>query len=80
MNVDIITEKITILHSLGNQDRKTLKAETEKMKDVFANIPTNNITEINELIYAEAKLVCEIIRFPLKNTNIKSIPGWEIRL
>ena len=30
-----------------------------------------NITELNELIYARAKLVCE------KNRNSK--PGWEIQ-
>ena len=39
-----------------------------------------NITKLNELIYAGAKLVCKKIRVPLKNTNRNSKPGWEIRL
>ena len=33
----------------------------------------NIITELNELIYAGAKLVCD------KNMNRYSKPGWEIR-
>ena len=37
-------------------------------------ISTNNITELNGLIYAGAKLVCE------KSTKEKSKPGWEFRL
>ena len=53
--------------------------ETEKLNQVLTYIP-KNITESNELIYAEAKLVCEKIGVPLKNTNKKLKPGWEIRL
>ena len=37
----------------------------------------NNITELNELIYAGTKLVCEKKK---KSTNKKSKPGGEIRL
>ena len=40
----------------------------------------NNITELNEVIYAEAKLVSDEIGVPLKNTNRNSKPGWEILL
>ena len=39
-----------------------------------------NITELNEVIHAEAKLGYEKIEVPLKNTNRKAKPGWEIRL
>ena len=38
------------------------------------------MTELNELIYARAKLVLEKVSIPFKNTNKKSKPGWEIRL
>ena len=38
------------------------------------------MTELNELIYAGAKLVCEKIGIPSKSTKKKSKPGWEIRL
>ena len=40
----------------------------------------NNITKINELIYAGAKLVCEKIGIPSKSMKKKSKPGWEIQL
>ena len=37
-------------------------------------------TELNELIYAGAKLVCDKIGIPSKSTKEKSKPGWEFRL
>ena len=40
----------------------------------------NDITELNELIYAGAKLVCEKTGIPSKSTKEKSKPGWELRL
>ena len=46
-------EKKTTLHSL--------KSKTEKVNDLLTNIPTNDFMELNNLIYAEAKLVCEKI-------------------
>ena len=83
-NVDIIkrtiTEKKTTLPSLKNQDRRTLKSETEKVNDLLTNIPTNDITELNDLRYTSEKLVCEKIRVPLKSVGRKSKPGWELRL
>ena len=63
MNVDIIkrimSEKKTTLASLRHQDWRTVKSETDKMNDLLTNIPTNDITESDDLIYVEAKLVCE---------------------
>ena len=56
----------TILSSVRNIEWKTLKIETNKMNQILPNIPTNNITEVNELIYAGAKLVCENIGIPSK--------------
>ena len=40
----------------------------------------NNITELDELINAGAKLVCEKIGIPQKARRKKSKAGWEIRL
>ena len=40
----------------------------------------NNITELNELIDAGAKLVCEKIGIPSKSTKKQWKPGWEIWL
>ena len=45
--------------------------ETEKINQVPTYTPTENITELNELINAGAKLVCEKIGIPLKSTNKK---------
>ena len=49
------------------------------MNQVLTYISTNNITELNELIYAGAKLVCEKIGIPSKSTEEKSKSGWEFR-
>ena len=73
------TEKI-ILPSLRDIEWKKLKIETNKINHILPYIPTNNITELKELIYAGAKLVCENIRIPWKSTKKKQKPGWEIRL
>ena len=70
----------TILHSLRNIEWKTLKIETNKTNHMLPCIPTNHITELNELIYAGAKLVCENIGIPTKSTKKQQKPGWEIRL
>ena len=69
-----------ILPSFKNIEWKTLKIETNKINNILPYIPTNNITDLNELIYAGAKLVCEKIGIPSKSTKEQSKPGWEIRL
>ena len=73
----IINEK-TNLPLLRNIEWRTVKKETEKINQVLTHISTNNITELNELIYEGAKLVCEKIGLPLKKHEKK--PGWEFRL
>ena len=75
-----MSEKKTTLPSLRNQDWRTIKFETEKVNDLLTNIPTNEITELDDLIYAGAKLVCEKIGVTLKATGRKSKTGWELRL
>ena len=70
----------TILPSLRNIEWKTLTIETNKINHILPYIPTNNITELDELLYAEAKLVCENIGIPSKSTKKQQKPGWEIRL
>ena len=49
----------TILPSLRNIEWKTLKKKTNKIDHILPYLLTNNITELNELIYAGAKLVSE---------------------
>ena len=60
----IMNSEKTILPSLRNIEGKTLEIETNKINHILPYIPANNITELNELIYAGAKLVCENIGFP----------------
>ena len=69
----------TTLPSLRNIEWKTQKIESNKINHILLYIPMNNITELNELIYAGAKLVCEKIGIPSKSTKKQSKPGWEIR-
>ena len=68
----------TMLPSLRNIEWRTLKTETNKINQILPYISMNNITELNELIYAGAKLVCEKIGVPSKSTKKQSKPGWEI--
>ena len=83
-NVDtiktIMSEKNTTLTSLGNQDWRTVKSKIEKVNDFVTKISTNDIAELNDLIYARAKLVCVKLGIPLNTTGRKSKPGWELRL
>ena len=74
----IINSEKTILPSLRNIEWKTLKIETNKINHIQPYIPTNNITELNELIYAGAKLVYENIGIPSKSTKKQQKTGMGI--
>ena len=67
--------KKTTLPSLRNLEWKTAKTETEKINQELTCISTNNVTELNEIIYAKAKLICEKIGVPSKSTKTK-IKTW----
>ena len=72
----IMNSEKTILPSLRNIEWKTLKIETNKINHILPYIPTNNITELNELIYAGAKLVLRILGSPQKaRRNSKNRDG-----
>ena len=58
-------------------NRKTKKNEINQVRPYLS---TNNITELKEIIYAVAKLVCEKIEIPSEIMKEKSKPKWEIRL
>ena len=72
------SEKIT-LPSLRNIEMGIVRAETNKVNQVLTYISTNNITELNELINARAKLLCEKIGISSKRKKEKSKPGSEFR-
>ena len=75
----ILDSEKTTLPSLRNIEWRTVKAETNKVNQVLTYISTNNITKLNELIYAGAKLVCEKIGISSKSMKEKSTSGWEFR-
>ena len=70
----------TTLPSLRNLEWRTLKTETNKINKMLPYISTNNISELNDLINAGAKFVCEKSGVPSKSTKKQSKPGWEVRL
>ena len=57
----ILSEQKTTLLSLRNRDWKKIKVETRKVNNELQHIPTENITELNELIYAGAILFSDKI-------------------
>ena len=68
----------TTLPSLRNIEWRTLKTETNRINQMLPYISTNSISELNDLIYAGTRLVCEKIRVPLKSTNKQSKLEWEV--
>ena len=64
------SENVT-LPSLRNIEWRKIKTETNKLNQVLLYISTNNITELNELIYAWVKLLCKKIVIPSKSTKKK---------
>ena len=50
-----MSEKKSTLLSLRNQDWMTVKSETEKVNNWLINILTNDIMELNDLLYEGAK-------------------------
>ena len=61
----------TTLPSLRNIEWKTVETETEKMNQELNYISTNNITELDELIYVGTKRIREKIGIPSKSTKKK---------
>ena len=57
----IMNSEKTNLSPIRSIEWGALKTETNKRNQTLSNISTNNITELNELIYAGAKFGCEKI-------------------
>ena len=73
----IMTEKKTAFPSLRKKDKKKVQLEIEKVNELLPNIPTSKIIELNELIYARAKLFCNKIGVPRGNPNENTKPEWK---
>ena len=66
----------TTLPSLRNIEWRTLKIEPNKINQILPSISTNNITELNDLIYAGTKLVCEkMVSFKKHEQTVKTRMG-----
>ena len=64
------------LPSKRNQDWEKVKVETENLNKLLENIPTDNITELNGLIYAGSKLDSVKIGIPQgTRTEIQNLDG-----
>ena len=75
-----MTEKKITFTSCRNHEWKEMKVETKNVNKLSINVPMDNNTEPNELIYAGMKLICDKICIPLGNLKKNTKPGWEIRL
>ena len=61
-----MTETKTTLFSLENRDWKNDKVESKNLNKLLLNIPTGNITRLNEQTYARATLLCYSEEMELK--------------
>ena len=48
-----------------------VKLQIEKVNKILQHIPTDNVTKLNELIYAGAKLVGNKLDIPIRNPSRK---------
>ena len=68
----------TTFQSLRKQEWRTLKSETNRINQILPYISTNDITKLNELIYAGTKFVFEKFGVPSKNIKKQSKPDKNI--
>ena len=74
----------TRIPSMKSYNQTKLKEKTKEVNDILRLIYTNNITETNNLAYAGARLVVELmeIRIPQNNPSKRqpNQPPWKRRL
>ena len=75
-----MSEQKTTLPYLRNPNWKKIKVETEKVNKLLKHISMNNITELNELIYARTKLISDKIDISQRNSNRNTKTEWEMRI
>ena len=76
----IINGEILPYHHLETLNEEQSRRKQKKINQVLTYISTNKTTELNELIYAGAKLFSKKIGIPSKSKKKKSKPGWGIQL
>ena len=69
---------------MKSENKKLLKENTEKINRLLPYIPTADSTQTNNLIYAAAKTIAELMgkKFEkkVKRKKKKEAPPWKIRL
>ena len=68
-----------MLPSLKSCDRKILKAQVDKINEPESLIPTTNVTETNDLLYAAAYATTDMLgKIPKKKAGRKKKePFWK---
>ena len=69
--------EIIIIIIIIYQELEKVKVDTEKVKKLSVNIPKGNITKLDEVMHAGAKLVLDKIGV-LKGTRRNTKPAWKI--
>ena len=81
--MQIGTER-TKIPSLKAYNQKKLKEKTKEVNEILRSVRTNNITESNNLAYAGARLVVELMEIRIHPKNLtkqhQNIPPWKKRL
>ena len=67
--------------SIKSCNQKNLKENTKEVNDILRLIHTNNITETNNLAYAGARLVVELMEIKIPQNNpskrLPNQPPWK---
>ena len=77
---EILQEEEKRLPSLRRIDRRKLKEVTRKVDAVLKKIETNDITTTNDLIYARAVVVTDLVGLKRGNRQTGKEPWWKRRL
>ena len=75
---EILNEERRKLPSMRSVDKKKLNIEVERVNKLLGNIIIEDITKLNELIYAGAVLVAE--KLHMFKGKTKQSKSWEYRI
>ena len=81
MNLNKLTKEQENHIALSQKPRlRKFKSEIEKVNGLLTNIPTNDITELNDLIYAGAKLAKNSVSLSDHRQKVKARMGTQTRI
>ena len=68
------------IHNLKNTDRTTVKQTTAKVNGILKYLPTDDITDVKNVLQASAILVCELLDIKEPEKKEKKEPFWKRRI